>query len=203
MKKVCKICGKEFETNMKVKVTCSRECRDENNRRMTRERNRRRPKPLPMPQAPLIKVCQICGEEYTATSKSQKYCISCGKERRREQKRDYGNRRYKEKIASEVKTCIICGKQFETTDRRRKTCCHACKMERQRHTGAIYRTKEQLATGNIYQEPIDKGWYERYARCPKDPRKLDKTLAKLKRDGIEYADAQKADTIRMFARIEI
>lgn len=42
-----------------------------------------------------------------------------------------------------------------------------------------------------------------WQRAPEDPKHLDKTLAKLKAEKIEYAEKQKRETIEKFARVKV
>lgn len=73
MKRICRICGKTFET-CKNELFCSPECRRENHRRKERERHaasyeqRKHEKPL------LKMRCEECGKEFTTRNSTQRFC---------------------------------------------------------------------------------------------------------------------------------
>lgn len=58
VKKVCKECGKPFETNIYNREYCSRECREHHN--YTPDR--------------ISKTCEMCGKSFYTTKNNQKYC---------------------------------------------------------------------------------------------------------------------------------
>lgn len=48
-----------------------------------------------------------------------------------------------------------------------------------------------------------KEWSRRYRRVPKDPKKFDRTLAECREKGMTYAEKQRAESIKMFATLEV
>jgi len=80
MKKVCEVCGKEYETSQPHQKTCSPECQKKKNaayQKLYREvyhdellekakKNKNTPK--------LKKVCEVCGKEYETTQPHKKTC---------------------------------------------------------------------------------------------------------------------------------
>lgn len=98
----------------------------------------------------------------------------------------------------EVRTCLICGKEFEGSTSQ-KYCSKECKaagIKRQKHEHYLY--TKALASGRTVEEvkAADEG-----REIPK--RSLDKKLDELKASGKTYAEAQRAETIERWARIEI
>jgi len=72
MEKICVICEKGFTPKLKAsrQKYCSAECAELALKKAKSERSRTHKKP------PIKKVCQICGEEFTARRINQKYCSS-------------------------------------------------------------------------------------------------------------------------------
>lgn len=98
----------------------------------------------------------------------------------------------------EVRTCLICGKAFEGSTSQ-KYCSKECKaagIKRQKHEHYLY--TKALASGRTVEEvkAADEG-----REIPK--RSLDKKLDELKASGKTYAEAQRAETIERWARVEI
>lgn len=98
----------------------------------------------------------------------------------------------------EVRTCLICGKEFEGSTSQ-KYCSKECKaagIKRQKHEHYLY--TKALASGRTVEEvkAADEG-----REIPK--RSLDKKLDELKACGKTYAEAQRAETIENFARVEV
>ena len=54
----CKVCGKQFETDLYNKYFCSKECRDKYHY---------------IPEL-VHKTCEVCGKDFTTGRKNQKYC---------------------------------------------------------------------------------------------------------------------------------
>lgn len=98
----------------------------------------------------------------------------------------------------EVRTCLICGKEFEgsTSQKYCSTACKAAGIKRQKHEHYLY--TKALASGRTVEEvkAADEG-----REIPK--RSLDKKLDELKASGKTYAEAQRAETIERWARIEV
>ena len=104
MKKVCKECGKEFETN-NIRVTiCSDECNKNRKLRTDRERYRG------------IKcICKICNEEFIG-NKGNKYCSDkCKSEGLKTNKKHF------------IHNCVVCGKEFKDKAHQSKYCSEECK----------------------------------------------------------------------------
>lgn len=98
----------------------------------------------------------------------------------------------------EIRTCLICGKEFEGSTSQ-KYCSKECKaagIKRQKHEHYLY--TKALASGRTVEEAkaADAG-----REIPK--RSLDKKLDELKASGKTYAEAQRAETIERWARVEI
>jgi predicted nucleic acid-binding Zn ribbon protein len=96
--KICKVCGKEFETTKSKKVYCSNECIEKYYK----------------PNNKVIKICKVCGKEFETRSTIKIYCSdACKEEHEKEYLKKYRevHSKHKEKI---IKTCIVCGKKFET-----------------------------------------------------------------------------------------
>ena len=74
MKKICKICGKEFETNRKNKLTCKTECAEIAAKRNSYEYAKKR----------TTAVCEKCGAKYRKAARNQnkKLCHICTKKAR-------------------------------------------------------------------------------------------------------------------------
>lgn len=105
MKKVCKECGKEFETN-NIRVTiCSDECNKNRKLRTDRERYRG------------IKcICKICNEEFIG-NKGNKYCSDkCKSEGLKTNKKHF------------IHNCVVCGKEFKDKAHQSKYCSYECKI---------------------------------------------------------------------------
>ena len=98
----------------------------------------------------------------------------------------------------EVRTCLICGKEFRgpTSQKYCSKECKAAGIKRQKHEHYLY--TKALASGRTVEEvkAADEG-----REIPK--RSLDKKLDELKACGKTYAEAQRAETIERWARIEV
>lgn len=102
-------------------------------------------------------------------------------------------RKYERKGEQE-QTCAVCGKTFLPAEsRHRDTCCDGCakvrknRIERERQK----RLRQGNAFSSLEVEPfLGKG-------------KLSKKLDALKAEGKTYAEAQKADSIEKFARVDL
>ena len=98
----------------------------------------------------------------------------------------------------EIRTCLICGKEFEgsTSQKYCSAECKAAGIKRQKHEHYLY--TKALASGRTVEEvkAADEG-----REVPK--RSLDKKLDELKASGKTYAQAQRAETIEKFARVEV
>ena len=166
-KKICPVCGKEFETYYSYTKFCSTECRSAyyyNNIKAKKKVYNR--------------VCSVCGNTFSTTDKRKIYCSekctdrAC-KIREKEERRKAMNatrkvcptcgkvfkpnvhnqvfcckrclrkanyQEYKKSIMSEYKkTCPTCGKQFIATKRNTIYCSSECRSK-----GAAIRNKEAL-----------------------------------------------------------
>lgn len=102
-------------------------------------------------------------------------------------------RKYERK-GDQEQTCAVCGKPFLPAEsRHRDTCCDGCakvrknRLERERQK----RLRHGNAFSSLEVEPfLGKG-------------KLSKKLDALKAEGKTYAEAQKADSIEKFARVDL
>ena len=173
--RTCIICGKPFETNRKVQKTCSEECSKERNRQNAR-RNHKKPEVKHL-------VCPTCGKTFIPRKGSQIYCSA--------------DCRPKTWYKKEQRVCVICGEIFYTGDQRRKTCSRICSQAMQRSRGR----KDNEVRYGLDDETLE--MVRLWSRQPADPQKLDKTLAMLRESGTSYAEMQKQDTIRKWARIQL
>lgn len=79
MLKICKICGREFETARAWQVVCSDECFHEKELRR-KKKCRELAKKQGGADKPAVKrmakpaVCVVCGKEFQAEYRGQKYC---------------------------------------------------------------------------------------------------------------------------------
>lgn len=133
MTKVCKVCGKEFETSQKNQKYCSKECK----KIVIRDRNRRYywnkkakecckkhggidncPYPDCICDASTTVVCKHCGKPFIPTGRNHKFCSAkCRKASMRKPKRIYS------------KVCPECGKQFAATHFNQKYCSDECRKK--------------------------------------------------------------------------
>lgn len=89
-KKVCKVCGKEFEPSHKLRAYCSDRCRRVMaNRRCAEIYAQKHPQDKE-------KICAKCGETFLSSSNLTKYCDEC---------------RRKNNPVKVKKYCPICGKE--------------------------------------------------------------------------------------------
>lgn len=115
-KRVCKECGKEFETSNKRKIFCSHNCRSNFN---TKKSNSRKPK------ITYKKICIICGKEFV-TTRTKSLC--CSKECSYKHKIEQSQERYynQQSLLKNVEVaCPTCGKIF--TKGRQKYCSPKCR----------------------------------------------------------------------------
>lgn len=104
MKRICKICGKEFDSHY-GRHYCSSECR-EIGYRLSRKKNR-----IIKPAEPEIK-CAHCGKVFRPRSKTQQYCSAqC---------------RIDDKHPLIEKICDSCGKKFVTSSKKKRYCSSEC-----------------------------------------------------------------------------
>ena len=76
----CVICGKEFTSHIRNKITCSPECSRKNNRQKAKLYMRRRkqgdiaPSRPPRPFQPKPYECKNCGKTFTTSYLGEKFC---------------------------------------------------------------------------------------------------------------------------------
>lgn len=84
----CKICGKEFTTNIKTKRICSPACKIENNRINVRNHAKKLREKRRLELG--IRKCTVCGKEFSPRNGRQVRCTpNCTKSRRGEYKAEY------------------------------------------------------------------------------------------------------------------
>ncbi len=121
-KRVCPVCGKEFETNVYNKKTCSKECQVIHHRKVSMICGKKNPKskkhfdPIP---------CKQCGKMFTPKSSINRLCSKkCSKA--------FFNVGRKVKVAPKVE-CPWCHKIFERNGRFQRFCCSKCAAEHARY----------------------------------------------------------------------
>lgn len=111
----CLECGKEFTQSKRgrKKLYCDRKCGDKAKHRSY------------LKQGKITKVCEYCGENYSARNKNQKYCsVSCGTK---------GSKSYEViKNKEYIKSCKICKKEFFGTANS-KFCSSECENSQYAH----------------------------------------------------------------------
>ena len=112
-KKICVVCGKEFETRRKEQTTCSHEC--------SVEKERRRPRKSGRPKGRDKRYAHT-KEEWL---KKQRQISEANAEMKRIERRFYLAQHTVER------ECVICGSLFYCLDvEKRKTCSHECSRRR-------------------------------------------------------------------------
>ena len=141
----------------------------------------------------MTKTCVICGKEFE-TSKSSK--LICSPECRKEyvKIRDRGRKSRKKE---HERMCVVCGKVFVTVKGAQMMCSRECANKRKLYMNALCAKRRK----GFDEETI--AFLERWKRVPQDPHKLDKALAECEAKGQTYAERQKAESIKRWARIEI
>lgn len=115
-KKICPICGKEFQPHTKAQILCgAEECKKEQNRiRINKFKQNGK-------ATPFTKKCTICGEEFTTTNDLQTLCgkEECFKEREYRRKKGIPEEEYPNLLGvynfhtkNRTAVCPICGKEF-------------------------------------------------------------------------------------------
>lgn len=106
MKRICKICGKEFAPHNPHQLCCSPECSKKNHRQLChkyRATNRKQPEELK---------CPNCGKVFSPRNGYQQYCSAqC---------------RIADKHPLIEKICDSCGKKFVTSSKRKRYCSSEC-----------------------------------------------------------------------------
>lgn len=131
-RKVCKACGKEYETRREASVTCSSEC----------AKAYRKPRYERIDSSP--KTCIVCGKEFSPVQVRQLTCsVECRREHRLQSHRDR-NAKYREQEEPErsrlqfvrllvaysnskiPRTCERCGETFYSEYATKKYCSKKC-----------------------------------------------------------------------------
>ena len=120
LEKICVICGKEFQTHIANKITCSSEC------------SSKRAKNLKQARCGVKtheKTCVICGKEFQTNQPTKK---TCSPECRYQYNLNFmrENRRKKHETKTYEKICVICGNKFSTTFSKKITCSPECSKQR-------------------------------------------------------------------------
>lgn len=116
----------------------------------------------------MIKICQMCGNEFKTDSNRAMYCPGCRKKRQVEKNNAYKQRR-RDGLTREVgstQPCPICGKEFVLKTGSQK-CCDEC------------RHKQTNAVKSEYNNRYIKAHYDRLSLfLPKGESELVKEFAK-------------------------
>ena len=81
MMKICKICGKEFETRNSRQLCCSKECSKQNRRNIVHEHYK------PVPRF-VQKTCPVCGTVFQTDEHQRVFCSAqCQKKQYKKQKK--------------------------------------------------------------------------------------------------------------------
>ena len=121
-KRVCPVCGIEFETNVYNKKTCSKECQVLHHRKVSmnykkkNSKSKKRFDPIP---------CKQCGKMFTPKSSINRFCS-------KECSKAFFNVGRKLKVAPKVE-CPWCHKIFERSGRFQRFCCSKCAAEHARY----------------------------------------------------------------------
>ena len=131
MKKVCEICGREFEPNRRQQfcsVECAKKAKVVRNRKYKQAKRQERKL-----------ICLTCGEEFKPTASRQKYCSpECYRVAKNLQAKQYPPKQ---------RICVICGAKFETQNYETKTCSPECSF--------IFRQERtKLALKNIGKDKV-------------------------------------------------
>lgn len=163
--KVCVICGKEFEIKHGNSKTCSEGCATEHKRRVMRElyekgKKARKPKKH---QEPRIRICVICGKEFTVRGNS----ICCSDKCRAENGRKLSREYYWAHKKTTMRTCVICGTEFVAKGAMKVCGMEECRVKRDRQRQKDYwesysaiakqKRKEYEAELKAKQQPLFDG----------------------------------------------
>lgn len=165
-KKICAICGSEFEKRRGNQKYCSKECAAEYHRQHQREYQAANREKIAQYQREYYhrklaakrvrttyeKTCPICGKDFTTTNSNQIYCsVDCyylnAKQRQKEQHRLQKNlAQFSRQL--EKKTCPICGKDFEPNSKAQIYCSKQCRdvafqiQYREKHYSSVHETRK-------------------------------------------------------------
>lgn len=156
MKKICKLCGKEFRTDYGNNEYCSFACV----RGAIKENEEKIVEIEKGNDSIHNKVCVYCGEKFYANHHSKKYCSNkCKKNRVNEE-----NRYLRQKVDSVIygidneglekakkfkKVCIVCGEEFDTNIDNQRYCSHKCKAKKAYEKKKIFKKEVAEDAGVI------------------------------------------------------
>lgn len=145
--KVCKVCGKEYETRREASITCSSEC-SKAYRKTRHERIDFSPK-----------TCIVCGKEFSPVQVNQLTCsVECRREHRLQSHRER-NAKYRDQKEPEnarlqfvrvlvaysnskiPRTCERCGKPFFSEYATKKYCSEKCRINKIHRDKRIPKTR--------------------------------------------------------------
>jgi len=134
-KKVCKFCGKMFETSVRTRQYCSSTCRRGF-----------------YPRGTIFKKkCLVCGKEFTTQIRTQKYCSA--KCNTINVNRLAKIRRQQNPI---IRICKICKQPFKTNKHYEFYCSAECWKEGIRRYNREYARKKRILTYNLNEKKICK-----------------------------------------------
>lgn len=175
--KNCLICGKEFKaTKSNQKLCGSYNCKLEWQRKKHREYSKKAYDKKRM--KPLVKICKVCGKEFTVNVPHQLYCSdACRFLQNTYKNRDLWLERTAKKENRQIytKTCEHCGGTFRTLKQNRLHCSKPeCRRARVEANITTYKTRERFDK-KLAQETLDE--YKRNHTHKKVKPTLDKMSA--------------------------
>lgn len=124
VRKVCKVCGKEFHPCTEHRSYCSPECL------AVGRKDNRRGKSHTATGVVYDRVCDFCGKPFTTNKPNKRFCCKkCQKTDDNRQRRDDR----KAKVVVLTKTCVWCGETFETTKSFKICCSPKCSYNYNNH----------------------------------------------------------------------
>jgi len=123
MKRVCQICGREFEAGTHHQLYCSRDCQKEKMRRRVNAWY------LAHRSKHIRRTCKHCGREFEMTWKLRSFCSA---ECKAAHKAEDGKR--------VTKTCAWCGKEFETSSKLKRYCSESCQNKKNHGARVVEKT---------------------------------------------------------------
>ena len=115
MKKLCRICNKEFEPNHHANQECSEECKKI-------RKKKRLEKWFADRRVAKYKNCKICNNKFEIIGNNKTFCSSTCK------KLSFSNK-WKARVVEKIYKCLICKKEFETRNKNSKYCSKDCQKE--------------------------------------------------------------------------
>lgn len=97
--------------------------------------------------------------------------------------------------------CAVCGKEFQGRKKSQKYCSRKCAYIGKGQREAEWRLKHgQQSTPHVRTEWVPDQEKKNYH---KKRSRLDKTLAECKKQGVDYAEKQKQESIKLFAKVRV